>query len=94
VQRVRIFVLRPAISAAKSSTAACQIHNLVSQSKSNLGTFLFVFERSAAKDRIYQQEVCASAAVSYKQKQNNISFHCSTVPCPIPPASSLCCACW
>jgi len=39
VQRVRIFVLRPAISAAKSSTAACQIDSLVSQSKSNLGTF-------------------------------------------------------
>jgi len=39
VQRVRIFVLRPAISAAKSSTAACQIDSLVSKSKSNLGTF-------------------------------------------------------
>jgi hypothetical protein len=94
VQRVRIFV-----SAAKSATAACQIDSLMSQSMRffgrglsstflwhlHLGTFLFVFERSAAKDRIYQQEVCASAAVSNKQKQDYSSFHCSTVPCPIPP---------
>ncbi len=37
MQRVRIFVLRPAISAAKSSTAACQIDSLMSQSKRFFG---------------------------------------------------------